>query len=180
MRHIAAGDSNSLSICSMSVRCGLFLHGETLWWMQAEISCLIDIEWTSGDDCLQTSLQSYTNHTLTFKSWLKFTWLFPTKWRSKRRFCFVQVDQTQHPCHQWGSLPPCGQYLAKSNISPNNEGNTSYNVQSSEKQSCATRSRKVWQMIKVIPKPMSSGEWMQERLGRKTGPSIGSIAQLTF
>jgi hypothetical protein len=45
------------------------------------------------------------------------------KWRSKRCFCFVRIDERYQPWNKRRSLPPCGLCLATSNISPNNKVN---------------------------------------------------------
>jgi len=58
---------------------------------------------------------------------LLLAWLFRMKWRSKRWFCFVPIDQTYQPWHRRRSLPPCGPVLATFNISPHNKVNRRYN-----------------------------------------------------
>jgi hypothetical protein len=57
--------------------------------------------------------------------------LFHLKWRSKRRFWFLRVDQTYEPWHKKLGLRPRGPYLATSNITPNNKVNQRYNGQCS-------------------------------------------------
>jgi len=101
-------------------------------------------------------------------------------WLSKRRLCFVRVDQTYEPWHKRLSLPPCGPYLATSNISPNNKVNTRYNVQCSEKELFCTSCGHLRQIDKAVHMLTSSSKWRQEWLGGRKGPSVGSIAQLTI
>ena len=98
----------------------------------------------------------------------------------KRRFCFVQVDQTYEPWQNGLSLPPCGPYLATSNISPNNKVNTRYIGQCSEKELFSTSGRQRGQIYKEVYTSTSSCEWQQERPGGRSGPSVGSIAQLVI
>ena len=66
--------------------------------------------------------------------------LFWMQWLSKRRFYFFLVNQTYEPWHKRLSFPPCGPYLATSNISPNNKVNTRYNGQCSETELFSTSS----------------------------------------
>jgi len=102
------------------------------------------------------------------------------KCRSKRWFCFVRIDQTYQPWHKWRSLPPCGPFLATSNISPNNKVNTRYNGQWFEKEPFATSGRQICQIDKEFHRTTLSGESRQKWLGGTTGPSVGSIAQPTI
>jgi len=102
------------------------------------------------------------------------------KWRSKRWFCFVRIDQTYQPWHKWRSLPPCGPFLATSNISPNNKVNKRYNGQCSEIKPFATHMGQIWQINKAFHTTTSSGEQRQEWFRGRKGPSFWSIAQLTI
>jgi len=102
------------------------------------------------------------------------------KWQSQRRFCFVQVDQVYQPWLNRCSMPPCGVYLATSNISPINKVNTKYNGQSSEKEPFATSNRQICQIDKSIHTITSSAESSEDWHGGGNGPSIRSIAQLVI
>jgi len=82
------------------------------------------------------------------------------------------------PWHKKLRFPPCGPYLATSNISPNNKVNTRYNGQFSEKALFASSSRQIQQIDKAVHTSTSSSEPRQERLGGRNGPSVGSIARL--
>jgi hypothetical protein len=75
-------------------------------------------------------------------------------------------------------LPPCGLFLATSNISPNNKVNTRYNGQFSEKEPFATSGGQIWQIKKAFHMTTSSGEKWKECIGGSKGPRVGSIAQL--
>jgi len=55
------------------------------------------------------------------------------KWRSKCWFCFVRIDQTYQPWYKRRTVPPCGPFLATSNISPNNKINTNTMVKAAKK-----------------------------------------------
>ena len=99
------------------------------------------------------------------------------KSRSEHEFYFVQVNQTYEPWHKWLSLPPCGSYLATSNISPNNKVNTWYNGQCSKQEHSSSSGWQIQQMDNAIHSPRSSSEWRPERLGGRKGPSVGLIAQ---
>jgi len=111
---------------------------------------------------------------------VRLAWLFPMKWRSKRWFCFVLIDQTYQPWHKRRSLPPCGPYLATSNISPNNKVNTRYNGQCSKKEPFATSGGQILQIDNEYHTMKSSSQYSQEWLGGRKGPSVGSSAQLTI
>ena len=110
--------------------------------------------------------------------WL--AWPFPMKWQSKRFFCIVLIDETYQPWHKRLSMPPCGPYLATSNISPNNKVNTRYNGLCSVKESFATSGRQIWQIDKALNTTTASRKWWQEWLAGRKCPSIGSIAQITI
>jgi len=99
------------------------------------------------------------------------------RWRSKCRFCFVQVDQTYQPWHKRCSLPPCGPYIATSNTSPNNKVNTRYNGQFSNNDPFAMSSAQIRQIYPALHTKTSSSEWRQEWLGGRKGLSIGRIVQ---
>jgi len=109
---------------------------------------------------------------------VRLAWLFRMKWRSQRWFRFVLIDETYQPRNKRCSLPPCGSYLATSNISPNNKVNTRYNGQCSEKELFAISGRQIHQIKEEIHTMMSSSEWRHEWLGSRNGPRVGSIAQL--
>jgi len=85
-------------------------------------------------------------------------WLFPMRWRSKRWFCFVQIEQAHQLCHKKRSLPSSGPYPAKSNISPNNKVNTRYNGQCSEEKTFTTSGGQIWQMEEEIHMTTSSSK----------------------
>ena len=102
------------------------------------------------------------------------------KWWSKRWFWFVRIDQTYQPWHKRCSFPPCGPFLATSNISPNKEVNTRHNGQCSEKEPFASSGGQIWQIDKAFHPTTSSGESRQEWLGGRKGLSVGRIAQITI
>jgi len=110
--------------------------------------------------------------------WL--AWLFPMKWQLILWFCVVQFDQTYQHWPKGRSLPPCGPYLATSNISPINKVSTWYNGQCSENTPLATSGRQRQQIDQEIHTMTSWSESRQEWLGGRQGLSIGSIAQLTI
>jgi len=111
-------------------------------------------------------------------SWL--AWLFPIKWESKHTFCFVQVDQTYQPWHQRHSLPPCGPYLATSNILRKNNVDTRYNGRCSESELFSAPGGQIQQIDQAIYTPTSTSEWRQVWLGGRKNQIVGSIAQLTI
>ena len=98
----------------------------------------------------------------------------------KTQICFVRVDQMYEPWHKRLSSPPCGPYLATSNISRNNKVNTRYNVQCSEKELFCTSGRQIRQIDKEVHTSTSSCEWRQKWPGGRKGPRVGSIAQLAI
>jgi len=102
------------------------------------------------------------------------------KWQSKRRFCFVQVDQTYQPWHKWHSLPACGPYLETSNNFPNKKVNSGYKGQCSRKEPFTTSGGEIHWIDQPIYMVTSSSKGRWERLGGRQGPSIGSIAQHTI
>jgi len=108
-------------------------------------------------------------------------WVFPfqPKWRSKCRFCFDLVDQTFEPWHKWLSLPPCGPYLATSNISPN-KVKTRYNGKCGENELFPTSGGQIRQIDKDVHATKLRNKWGQERHGGRKDPSIGRIAQLAI
>jgi len=134
-------------------------------------------ERTSADLCLELFYGTFMKQTLN-DGWLAL--LFPIQWRSKHRFCVVQVDDADHPRHKRGRLPPCHPYLATSNISSINKVNTEYNGQCSEKELFAIASRHIWQIDKVHHTTTSSCEWRQQGLQRRQGPRSWSVAQLAI
>jgi len=109
---------------------------------------------------------------------VRLAWLFPMNWWSKRWFCFVQIDQTYQPWHKRCSLPQCGEYLATSNISPNNKVNRRYNGQCSKKEPFATSGGQIQQIDKTFHKTTSLSKRRQEWFGGRKDSSVGGIAQL--
>jgi hypothetical protein len=77
-------------------------------------------------------------------------------------------------------LPPCGQYLATSNISPDNKVNTKYNSKCFENEPYATSGRQKYLIDEAFHRTTSSGEYCHEWPAGRKGPSVGSIVQLTI
>jgi len=82
------------------------------------------------------------------------------------------------PWHKSRSLPPYCQYLATSNILPNNKVSANYNGHCSEKDLFASSDLQIRQINNAVHPLTSSSEWRQERLGGRKSPSPWCNAQL--
>ena len=84
------------------------------------------------------------------------------------------------PWHKRHTSPPCGPYLAPCNISPNNKVNTRSNGQYSDNEQSSTSRGQMRQIDKSLYTSTSPSQWTAVRLGRRNGPIVGRIVQLTI
>jgi len=142
------GVSNGPSMCRKSVWCCLVIYRDKSRWKTCRTHIIAGnkkyILRRKGHRVLFVSRHPWDliwNIRQKAGHVVQLAWLLQMKWLSKRRYCFVQVDQAYQPWHQRHSLPPCGPYLATSNILRINKVNTKYNGLCSEKEPCATSGR---------------------------------------
>jgi len=176
-------DSDGPAICSKSVRWCLFIR------LQGYIK--VNDSWYFGFDRYKMEILWQKGRLVMFvstHSW-DLTWnirkrschnvrlllLFQPKWRSKRRFCFVWVEQTYEPSHKRLCLPPCGPYHATSNISPNNKVNTRYNGQYSGKELFSTSGGQIRLIYEEVHALMASSESRREQLGGRRVRALGAL-----
>jgi len=117
--------------------------------------------WTSGHD-------------------IRLALLYPMLWPSKRRLCFVQVDQEYQPRHKRRSLPLCGPYLATSNISSINKVNTKYNGRCSEKNLSPLPAGKYGKSTKHSTRRLDQANQGQSGLEAERVRALGALHSLRF
>jgi hypothetical protein len=138
---LVGSDYNSPAICSKSARRCLFicLQGyievNDSWYLVFDRYKKKILRWRG---CLVMFVSTYSRDltwNICYLPWYNvgLVLLFRRKWRSKCRFWYVLVDPMYEPWHKWLSLPPCGPYLAISNILCKNMVSTKCNGQCSEK-----------------------------------------------